>query len=75
MSDEGPDSLVLRYLRGIDRKLDRLVEDMHDVKLRLGSVEEEVAGLRRDFVRMQHTLDRHGERLDRIERRLDLLPA
>lgn len=82
MSDEGPESLVLRYLRNIDRKLDRVIEELHDLKGRVTALEEQVVGLRRDIfqlyeaqVRMQHTLDRHGERLDRIERRLELLPA
>ncbi len=67
MSDEGPDNLVLRYLRAMDRKLDRVIEDLHDLKLRVGTVELGVT-------RIQHTLDRHSEPLDRIERRVDLLP-
>ncbi len=82
MSDEGPESLVLRYLRAIDGKIDRIAEEMHDVKLRLTSVEEGLTGVRREIThlyeaqtRMQHTLDRHGDRLERIERRLELLPA
>ena len=42
MVDE-PDSLVLRYLRRIDEKVDRLSDDMREVKQRLGTLEEGLA--------------------------------
>jgi len=47
MNDEGPDSIVLRYLRNIDGKVDALRHDMRDVKLRLSSVEGAVNAVRR----------------------------
>lgn len=65
MADE-PDNLVLRYLRRIDEKMDRLVDDMRDVKVRLTSVEEGLVGV-------QRRIDRVENRLDRVERRLDLV--
>lgn len=65
MVDE-PDSLVLRYLRRIDEKVDRLSDDMREVKQRLGSLEEISASLSR-------RADRLDERVERIERRLDLV--
>ncbi len=34
------DSLVLRYLRRVDEKVDRLAIDVADIKLRLGSLEQ-----------------------------------
>ena len=46
-----PDNLILVYLRRIDGKVDRLAEDVRELKTRITSVEE---------------------RLDHIERRLDL---
>lgn len=67
MADE-PESIVLRYLRQIDTKVDRLSEDMRDVKHRLSTLEETVAGQSR-------RMDRVEDRLDRIERRLDLADA
>ena len=33
MSDDGPESLLLRSLRRIDEQVDRLVIDMREVKL------------------------------------------
>ncbi len=82
MSDDGPDNLILRYLRNLDAKLDRVIDELQALKARVSSLEDQMAGVRRDLahlyegqVNLQHTLDRHGERLDRIERRLDLIPA
>ena len=65
MSEE-PDSLVLRYLRRIDEKLDRLVDDVADLKGRMTSVGEGLVGVHR-------RLDRLELRVDRIEKRLDLV--
>jgi hypothetical protein len=67
MADE-PESLVLRYLRNIDQKVDRLIDDVKDIKLRLTLVEEGLAGANR-------RIDRVEDRLDRIERRLHLEDA
>ncbi|KPF72981.1 hypothetical protein IP69_03045 [Bosea sp. AAP35] len=63
MSDE-PDNIVLVMLRRIDAKLDRVGEDVHNLKVRMTSVEEGMAAMNR-------RVDRIDERLDRIERRLD----
>jgi tetrahydromethanopterin S-methyltransferase subunit G len=64
MSEE-PDSLVLRYLRRIDEKVDRIAGDVADLKVRMTLVEEGLAGVNR-------RLDRLEARVERIERRLDL---
>jgi len=66
MPETDPENLILRYLRQIDSKVDRLAEDMRDVKHRLSTLEETVAGQSR-------RMDRVESRLDRIERRLDLV--
>ena len=63
---EQPDNLVLVYLRRIDEKLDRLSDEVRDVKMRATALEESLAGVNR-------RLDRVETRLDRIERRLDLV--
>jgi hypothetical protein len=65
MADE-PDNIVLQYLRPFDAKLDRVVDEMLDVKVRLTAVEEGLAGVNR-------RLDRMEIRTERIERRLDLV--
>ena len=65
---EEPDNLVLVYLRRIDEKVDRLIDEVRDLKGRTTSVEENLAGVHR-------RLDRLELRVERIERRLDLVDA
>jgi outer membrane murein-binding lipoprotein Lpp len=74
MSGE-PDSLVLVYLRRIDAKIDRLIDDVQDLKHRVTWLEGQVASIRGDMAAMSLRIDRIETRLDRIERRLDLVPA
>jgi len=61
-----PDNIVLQYLRRFDEKLDRVVDEMQDVKVRLTALEEGLAGINR-------RLDRLDGRVERIERPLDLV--
>jgi hypothetical protein len=72
MADE-PENLILRMLRALDTKSDMVMERLHDLTGRVGSIE--LSGLPTDFVRLEHRMDRLGERLLRIERRLDLIEA
>ncbi len=65
---EEPDSLVLRLLRKIDERTDRMEQDLRDVKIRLTAVKEGIAGINR-------RIDRLELRVDRIERRLELADA
>jgi len=67
MSGE-PDSLVLVYLRRIDIKVDRLQDDVTDLKRRTTALDIQVAGISR-------RLDRMDERLDRLERRGNTISA
>lgn len=61
-----PDNILLQYMRRFDEKLDRVVDEMLDIKVRLTAVEEGLAGVNR-------RLDRLELRIERIERRLDLV--
>jgi archaellum component FlaC len=72
MADE-PDNLVLGYLRSIDRKVDRLVGDVDDLKVRMTSVERGLAGVEMSIAGVQHRIDRIEQRLDGIEKRLELV--
>ncbi len=62
---EEPDNIVLIYLRRIDEKVDRLIDEVRDLKVRMTNVEEGLAGVHR-------RLDRVEDRMERVERRLDL---
>lgn len=74
---------VLEPLRVLRIEVAALRTEMHDefrdIKLRLGSVESAVVAVRRDStdqmgdaVRQQLRIDQLAERLERIERRLEL---
>jgi len=66
----------------VQRVLDRLSEhsdEFREVKLRLGSLERAVLGIRSDMVgdahvvaNLQAQMDRVSARVDRIEQRLDI---
>ena len=69
---DGPDNIVLRYLRRIDERLDTIERKMDEVILRLGRLEEQVAGLHVDNAIIHQRLDNLDRRVTRIERRFDL---
>ena len=65
-------SLILEHLRHIRGRVDKLSDDMDDLKLRAGSVEVNVSLLHTDIAILHKPFDRQGKRLERIERRLDI---
>lgn len=67
MADQ-PDNLVLALLRKIDARTERMADDLQDLKVRVTSVEEGLAGVHR-------RLDRLETRVERIERRLEITEA
>lgn len=60
-----PDNIMLAIMRRIDQRTERMAEDPHDLKVRVTSVEEGLAGINR-------RLDRLETRVERIEKRLEL---
>jgi len=60
------ENLVLEHLRAIRSTVDRLSDDMQEVKGRLGILETQYASI-------SNRLDRIDERVHRIEKRLDLV--
>jgi predicted nucleic acid-binding Zn-ribbon protein len=63
---EVTNELLLETLKGIQGTLSRIVDDMHEVKERLGILEMQYASL-------SNRLDRMDLRIERIERRLGLV--
>ena len=53
-----PDNLTLVYLRRLDEKVDRLIADNHDIKARLASIEENLAGVHRRIDRSELRVER-----------------
>ncbi len=78
MSEE-PEGLVLVFLRRLDAKIDRLTDDVADVKHRLTAVEIALGSLAATeashYANSSLRSDKFDERLDRIERRLDIREA
>lgn len=79
MTDNEPDNVVLQHLRHIRNRVDRIAEDVDDIKLRMSSLESLMMLVKREVAhgdetdaRQQLTLDKLAARLERIERRLDL---
>jgi len=72
---DGPDNLVLVYLRRMDEKLDRLASSVSEVGRRVTSLETKVALLQGDVAAQSERIDRIEVRLDRIEGRLDVAHA
>jgi hypothetical protein len=72
MSDQ-PESIMLVYLRRLDGKMDRLAESVIDLSGRVTSLEGQVALLHGDFAGQSARKDRIENRLECIERRLDLV--
>ena len=65
---EEPESLILVYLRRIDGKIDRLTDDVQDLKHRVTSLEGQVASIRGDMAAMSLRIDRIETRLEFRER-------
>ena len=77
------DNLIIEHLKGLRSDVQTMRTEMHsefkDVKQRLASVEtsivaakHESADIRGDYVRQQVSIDSLLERIQRLERRLEL---
>ena len=74
------ENLIIDHLRHIRGRVDRIAEDMSELKLRMSGIETSMTLVKREITagdetdaRQQVSLDRVIERLDRIERRLELV--
>jgi hypothetical protein len=56
MADE-PVNLILEFVRRIDRRLENVETVAVDIRARLHSLEEQVALMRQDIVRVDHRMD------------------
>jgi chromosome segregation ATPase len=75
-------NLTRERFNKVDAKLDRMLEALENVTMRLGSLEEQTSLhrretnlLREDFIRLEHRIDGMDRRLAKIEKRLDLVEA
>lgn len=73
------DNLVLEHLRHIRSRVDQIADDITDLKQRISGLESAMVLVKREVAygdetdaRQQVSLDRLIERIQRIERRLEL---
>ena len=73
------DNLIVEHLRAMRTEIAAVKADTTDVRLRLGSVESSILDMRRNVVHLfedmahqQLTMDKLFDRVQRIEKRLDL---
>ena len=71
MPEASLDSLMQMFQGVLDAQRD-IREDVRKIKTRLGRLESEVASLDGFVAEQSIRLDRFGDRLERVERRLDL---
>jgi septal ring factor EnvC (AmiA/AmiB activator) len=76
------DNLVLEHLRAIRAEMGRLADKQSEAVGRLSALEHhhanttrEIASVAREIAEIRASIDRHDERLARIERRLTLVDA
>jgi len=67
------DSLVLEHLRAIRGDLAKLQEGQERVELRLSSIEAHIGAFQLSEARQNGDLDQLRKRVERIERRLELV--
>ena len=79
---ENVENLILEHLKVLRAGQDKIVFEVREVKSRLTSLESVTAGGRRDnalqqeeIYRQQATLDHLSERLDRIEKTINLVQS
>jgi uncharacterized protein (UPF0335 family) len=77
---ENAESVIIEHLRHVRGRVDRIAEDMSDIKHRMSSLEPAMVLVKREVAagdetdaRQQLSLDRLSDRIERIERRLDLV--
>ena len=75
MPDEEPPNLVLEHLKYIRRKVDSIDLELGEVKSRVSALEETQGQVLVLLGVISKRLDRHDDRLSRIERRFDLVEA
>lgn len=64
-TSEPPGDLVLVTLRKLDGKLDRVIEEVTDLKIRVTALEMGLAGVRRDLAALSESGSPNYLRLDR----------
>ncbi|MEL7464869.1 MAG: hypothetical protein AAFN79_12420 [Pseudomonadota bacterium] len=74
MNDE-PDSIVLRYLRRLDERTERMEGAMKDIAAELRIMKGHMAGFMQSEQLQDGAMAEFADRLERVEKRLDITEA
>ncbi|MFZ3327936.1 MAG: hypothetical protein WA231_19525 [Methylocella sp.] len=55
---DAPDNVIFEYLRRLDMKLDHVIEDIGDMKIRMTAVEERIAQVELSIAGVNRRIDR-----------------
>jgi predicted nucleic acid-binding Zn-ribbon protein len=66
------DNIVLEHLRHIRSKVDTTAQDVTDIKVQLAAMQQHMAGFHAVIAIHSDELNQLRQRIDRIEKRLDL---
>ena len=69
----GADNLVVEHVRHICAKVDRADERGDRIEGRVGSIEQILSAMHASQVVRQQNLDQLNKRIERVEKRLDLV--
>ncbi|AJP48096.1 hypothetical protein PG1C_05725 [Rugosibacter aromaticivorans] len=79
---EKAENLILEHLRAIRSDTAQIKDDISEIKMRITSIDERltlaekgIANIHGDMAMIQLRLDKQGDRIERIEKRLELTPA
>ena len=72
---DDPEEIILPMLRKMYSSLDEAKEERRELKVMVVQLREEVNGLRTDILRQDRSIAGIDLKLERIEKRLDLVDA
>ena len=72
MSSSEPDSIILRYLRKLDERTERMEENQKDMAADIRILKGHMAGFMQAETRQDGAMDSMSEPIDRIEKRLEI---
>lgn len=67
-----PDSIILRYLRKLDERTERMEENQKDMAADIRILKGHMAGFMQAETRQDGAMASMSERIDRIEKRLEI---
>jgi regulator of replication initiation timing len=72
---EEPDNIILRQLRALDDKLDRVLAEVGELKTRMSAMEQHLIGIHLDIASLRERVGNLDSRMERLERRTGLIDA